>query len=79
MIGLVGSMVTISLFLISVTFRMGEHSSRLRELERWRDNIRMDMHEISDQIQDLGTKLSEIKTMLDERTERRSMSRTEDR
>ncbi len=76
LLGLVGSIVTIALFLLSITFRMGEHSSDLRELKRWRDSIRIDMHEISDQNQALATKLSEIKIMIEERTDRRRMDRT---
>lgn len=75
LIGLVGSVVTLGLFLISVTFRMGHHAARIEQLEKWRDNIRLDMHEISDHIQALGKNIAEIKTMLEERTERRHVVR----
>jgi hypothetical protein len=75
LIGLVGSVVTLGLFLLSVTFRMGEHSSRLQELEKWRDNIRVDMHEISDLLFGLDKKLTEVKTLVEERTNRRQQDR----
>jgi hypothetical protein len=54
---------------------MGEHSSRLQELEKWRDNIRVDMHEISDLLFGLDKKLTEVKTLVEERTNRRQQDR----
>lgn len=75
LIGLVGSVVTLGLFLIGVTFRMGHHAARIEQLEQWRASIRIDMHEISDQIQDIGRKLATITAMLEERTERRHQPR----
>ncbi len=75
LLGLAGSVVTLGLFLLSVTFRMGEHSSRLHELEKWRDNIRLDMHEISDLIAGIDKKLIALTALFEERTERRNMPR----
>ncbi len=74
-LGLVGSVVTIGLFLIGVTFRMGHHSARIEQLEQWRSSIRVDMHEISEQIIDIGRKLATITAMLEERTDRRTHER----
>jgi septation ring formation regulator EzrA len=74
-IGLIGSFVTISIFLIGVVFRMGRSEARIDHLEEWRANVRMDMHEISDQIQEVGHKLTALVTMFEERTERRQNPR----
>ncbi len=76
LIGLSGAIVAVVIFVANVTWRSGErigdHNARIESLEEWRGNIRMDMHEISDQIQDVGRKLATLTAMLEERTERRN-------
>ena len=64
---LAGSIVTLSLFLLGVSFKMGDHSSRLRALEDWRVNMRKDMHEISDKLTDISNDMSAIKAILERR------------
>jgi hypothetical protein len=71
----VGSVVTLGLFVIGVTFRMGRHDARIDALEKWRDNIRLDMHEISDQIQGLSKQMTALATLIEERTDRRTSDR----
>lgn len=72
---IIGSILTLGLFLLGVTFRMGHHSARIEALEKWRDNIRLDMHEISDAIQELDRKMTELMTLIEERTNRREIKR----
>lgn len=73
--GVIGSMVTLGLFFVGVSFRMGHQSARIEQLEKWRDSIRVDMHEISEQIIEIGRKLATIAALLEERTERRNRPR----
>lgn len=64
---LIGSTVTLAIFLSGVIFKMGQHSARLESLETWRTNIRLDMHEISDKLQEISTQVTTITVMLDRR------------
>jgi uncharacterized protein (UPF0335 family) len=67
---LVGSMVTLTLSLGAAIFRMGHHSARIEELEKWRATIRLDMHEISTQLGLVGQELKRLATLIEERTHR---------
>lgn len=78
LLGLVGSVVTIGLFVVSVSVSMGRHAARIEALEAWRGNIRMDMHEISDQIQGLSKQMTALATLIEERTDRRQFHRNLD-
>lgn len=64
---LVGSTLTLGIFLSGVIFKMGQHSARLESLEAWRTNIRLDMHEISDELKGISVQIASIMAMLDRR------------
>lgn len=71
-IAAIGLLITFSTFLATVIFRSGEFTARLEELEKWRANLRDDMHEISDQLSEMNNKLVSLFTLVEERTERRT-------
>ena len=64
-------LITFSTLLGSALFRIGHLSARVEALEVWRANLRNDMHEISDKMTELVTELRELRTLVEERTERR--------
>jgi hypothetical protein len=68
---IIGILLTFAIFLANVIYRTGHLAARVEELERWRTNMRQDMHEISDKIEEMTTVLSKLATMLEERTDRR--------
>jgi hypothetical protein len=87
-IGLVSSAVTVALFILGVTYKMGQHSARLAALEKdavspervaaletWRVTMRADMHEISDKWTLVSQQLAELTVLVRERTERRFSDR----
>jgi len=61
---------------IGIAFRLGHHAARLESLEKWRDGIRNDMHEISDRIEKMSIHFQELTTLIEERTDRRTTFRT---
>ena len=69
LIALSGSVLTLCIFIITIAFRMGEHSARLHALEEWRGSIRDDMHEISDQMEKIAVTTASLKTAVELRTE----------
>lgn len=68
---LLGTIVTVAIFFAGVIYKMGQHSSRLESLEEWRRNIRIDMHEISEELKKISSQVSNLTTLVVERTERR--------
>ncbi len=91
LLGLLGSVLTAAIFMFGVIFRMGQqdariealekhdgadHEARLVQLEEWRSNIRIDMHEISDLIHGVDKKLTTLTALVEERTERREQGRS---
>jgi hypothetical protein len=77
-IAVLGLLVTVGVQLATVTFKSGRNEARLAELERWRIDMRKDMHEISDRLQMISRQLTGVETMINERTDRRSLVRRED-
>lgn len=75
MTSVAGLVLTLAMFLAGVIFWTGHLSARVQELERWRENMRHDMHEISDKLEGIGTQLQHIVTLVEERTERRNSPR----
>jgi peptidoglycan hydrolase CwlO-like protein len=71
LLALIGSLLTLTIFLLGTAFKLGHVAARVEELEKWRTGIRADMHEISDKIDKLGNQITSLTTMLEERTERR--------
>ena len=70
LIGLIGAVVTLTLFTVTAIFRLGHQAARLEELERWRGSIRQDMHEISDVLEGVRLELQRLGTVIDERWQR---------
>jgi hypothetical protein len=71
---ILGVLLTLAIFLANVIFRTGHLSARVEELEKWRINMRQDMHEISDNLIEVKSSLKELKTLIEERTERRNFA-----
>jgi DNA anti-recombination protein RmuC len=67
---IIGILLTFSIFLANVIYRTGHLSARVEEIERWRTNIRQDMHEISEKLEEVGNTLKYLATLIEERTER---------
>ncbi len=49
-------------------------AARVDELERWRTGIRIDMHEISEELKGINIELKEIHTLIAERTGKRKIT-----
>lgn len=75
-LALAGILLTLSMFLAGCIYWTGHLSARVQELERWRVDMRKDMHEISETLQGISRQLAQLTTMVDERTERRHQQRT---
>lgn len=73
----VGLLITVFIFLAGVIFQSGRLSARVSELERWRLSIRDDFHEVSDNITKLLTEIKALRVLVEERTERRTLTRIE--
>ena len=69
--GLIGAVITLSIFILGLAFKLGQHSARLSALEEWRQNIRTDMHEISEKLEAISVLVTALKTLIEERTIRR--------
>lgn len=70
-LGILGSVITLGIFVAGVIYKMGHHAARLESLELWRINIRSDMHEISEKLEQISSQVSSLTTLVEERTERR--------
>ncbi len=77
-IAIVSVAITFSIFLFGVVFKMGHLSARVESLEKWRENLRADMHEISDRMSEMTEEIRTVKTLIEERTERRTLIRKAD-
>lgn len=73
--GLAIGIITLAIALGKIIFDAGKSSARLTSLEQWRMNMRTDMHEISDKLTDVSEKITGLHTIIDERTERRTIQR----
>lgn len=71
---LVGSLVTLALFIAGAIFRMGHHAARIEQLEQWRATIRLDMHEISRSLEVMSIELKRLAVLIEERTHRRRVA-----
>ena len=67
----VGLLIAFSTFLATVIYRSGHIAARVEELEQWRVNMRVDMHEISDQMGKVALAVHGLTTLIEERTDRR--------
>jgi uncharacterized membrane protein YfbV (UPF0208 family) len=75
LIAVLGSLVTLSIFVAGVIYKMGHHAARLESLENWRNNVRNDMHEISEKLELVSNQITNLTTLVEERTERRVIKR----
>lgn len=72
--------ITVTILIVSITalinlaYKQGHMGARVQELERWRTDMRKDMHEISERLEYVGVELRSIHTLIDERTEKRMLS-----
>jgi uncharacterized protein (UPF0335 family) len=57
--------------LINLSYRLGHMGARVEELEKYRVNLRSDLHEISDKLEYFGNEIRAMRTLIEERTERR--------
>ncbi len=67
----IGVLLTFSMFLANVIYKTGHLSARVEEIERWRIDVRKDLHEVSENISELTTSVKFLATLIEERTERR--------
>ena len=67
----IGVLLTFTIFLSNVIYRTGHLSARVEELERWRVDVRKDLHEVSDNMSELKNAVERLTTVIEERTERR--------
>lgn len=67
----IGVLLTFAIFLANVIYKTGHLSARVEELERWRLDVRKDLHEVSDKIGEMNESLLRLATLIEERTERR--------
>lgn len=66
----IGVIVPVVIFVLSVTFKLGQHAARLESLEEWRTNVRGDLHEVSEQMAAMNTALTTLTTLIEERTQK---------
>ena len=57
---------------------MGQIAARVESLEKWRADLRHDMHEISEKMGEITEELRRLHTLVEERTERRTLIRKVD-
>ncbi len=67
---IIGAVVTLGVFTANVIFKMGHQTARIEQLEKWRDSIRVDMHEISENLFAVREELKRLGTLIEERTHR---------
>ena len=75
----IGVLIVFSTFLASVIYRSGHLSARVEELEKWRQSMRADMHEISEKMTLVATEVQGLHTLISERTDPRWMTRADRR
>lgn len=68
-------LLTFTVLLGQALYRTGHLSARVEELERWRIGIRTDLHEISDRMELMALEVRGVRTLIEERTERRRFDR----
>jgi hypothetical protein len=69
--------VTMFIALVQVVFKTGHLSARVEALEQWRGLVRGDMHEVSESLQTLTSEVKQLRTIIEERTDRRIVSRSD--
>lgn len=72
---IIGILLTFATLLSHVVYRTGHLTARVEEIERWRINIRQDLHEISDRMEEMNMLIKQLAVLIEERTERRLKAR----
>lgn len=72
----IGVILTFSVFLANVIYKTGHLSARVEELERWRTDVRKDLHEVSDKLEQVSSELHRLSVLIEERTDRRFFPRS---
>ena len=67
----VGVLLTFTIFLANVIFKTGHLAARVEELERWRTDVRKDLHEVSDKLEVMNSSLMSLSVLIRERTNRK--------
>lgn len=75
----IGILLTLSIFIANVIYHTGRIAARVEGLEAWRINMRQDMHEVSDKLEEMNNRLKQLTTLMEERTSRRIFSGDTDR
>lgn len=75
LVALVGILVTLAVILARIVFLVGRHDARIEQLEEWRKLVRGDMHEVSESLQMLTGEVKQLRTLIEERTDRRMAER----
>jgi hypothetical protein len=68
---IIGILLTIATLVGNVVYRSGHLSARVESLEEWRINVRQDMHEISEKLEENNKLIHQVIVLVEERTERR--------
>lgn len=68
---IIGILLTIATLIANVTYRSGHLSARIEELERWRKDIRVDMHEISEKMEEMTVSFTHLAAIIEERQKQR--------
>jgi uncharacterized protein (DUF3084 family) len=66
-----GVILAFSNSLRNLSFRAGRLDARVEQLETWRNSVRGDMHEVSEDLQKLTIEVQRLATVIEERTHRR--------
>jgi hypothetical protein len=66
----IGVSVPVIIFVLTVTFKLGQHAARLEALEEWKTNVRGDLHEVSEQMAVMNNSLTSLATLIEERTQK---------
>ena len=69
-IAVAGILLTFAIFIANVIYRTGHLAARVEELERWRGSMRIDMHEVSEKLEELTANVKHLSTLIEERTEK---------
>lgn len=63
--------LTFAVLLGQCLYKVGHISARVESLEAWRVNVRNDLHEVSDKLESMALAINGLRTVIEERTERR--------
>lgn len=71
LVALVSAFSALFISTLTLFYHFGRIAAKVQSLEEWRLSIRQDMHEVSDKLESVSNGIQSLKTLIDERTERR--------